>query len=133
MLGSRLVEMREAAVGVKGKSAFDVFGSPDDLKLKSCATLFAAVSPAGSVFERVIEKYFGGARDEKTLRLLDSSPVAEDATGPLMTRRPPSDSLAHWTLGLWVAPVAAAAMWAAYLANPSQMSAPPGSARCGWR
>ena len=41
-----------------------------------------------------------------------------------MTRRPPSDSLAHWTLGLWVASVAAAALWAAYLANPSQMSAP---------
>ena len=40
-----------------------------------------------------------------------------------MSRRPPSDSLAHWTLGLWVAPLAAAAMWAAYLADPSQMSA----------
>jgi uncharacterized protein (DUF1810 family) len=78
VLGPRLVEICEAALGVEGKSAFDVFGSPDDLKLKSCATLFAAVSPAGSVFDRVLEKYFGGARDDRTLRLLDSSPAAED-------------------------------------------------------
>jgi uncharacterized protein (DUF1810 family) len=70
VLGPRLVEICEAALGIEGKSAFDVFGSPDDLKLRSCATLFAAVSPAGSVFERVIEKYFDGARDEKTPRLL---------------------------------------------------------------
>jgi uncharacterized protein (DUF1810 family) len=70
MLGPRLVEICEAALGVEGKSALDVFGSPDDLKLKSCATLFAAVSPAGSVFEQLLAKYFGGTRDEKTLRQL---------------------------------------------------------------
>jgi uncharacterized protein (DUF1810 family) len=40
------------------------------MKRKSCATLFAHVSPAGSVFHRLLDKYFGGERDEKTLRLI---------------------------------------------------------------
>jgi uncharacterized protein (DUF1810 family) len=70
VLGPRLVECCEAAVGVEGRSAAEVFGTPDDLKLRSCATLFAAVSPAGSVFERVLDRYFGGERDEQTLRLM---------------------------------------------------------------
>jgi uncharacterized protein (DUF1810 family) len=74
VLGPRLVECAEAALGVEGRSAFEVFGSPDDMKLRSCATLFAVVSPPGSVFERLLEKYFGGRRDEKTLRLLGSPP-----------------------------------------------------------
>jgi uncharacterized protein (DUF1810 family) len=73
VLGPRLVECAEATVGVQGRSAFEIFGSPDDLKLRSCATLFASVSPAGSVFERVLEKYFGGERDAKTLRLLGTA------------------------------------------------------------
>ena len=46
------VECAEAALGVEGRSASEIFGSPDDMKLRSCATLFASVSPAGSVFER---------------------------------------------------------------------------------
>jgi uncharacterized protein (DUF1810 family) len=70
VLGPRLVECAEAVLGVEGRSASEVFGSPDDIKLRSCATLFAAVSPAGSVFERVLEKFFRGVRDEKTLRLM---------------------------------------------------------------
>ncbi|HWL72515.1 MAG TPA: DUF1810 family protein [Burkholderiaceae bacterium] len=49
-----------------------MFGSPDDTKLRSSATLFAHVSPAGSVFEQVIDKYFSGERDSKTLRLLSA-------------------------------------------------------------
>ena len=70
VLGPRLVECAEAALAVEGKTALDVFGSPDDLKLRSCATLFAHVSPKGSVFERLLDKYFHGERDAKTLRLL---------------------------------------------------------------
>jgi uncharacterized protein (DUF1810 family) len=57
-------------LGVEGRSAHDIFGYPDDVKLKSCATLFARVSPAGSVFDRLLDKYFQGARDDKTLRLI---------------------------------------------------------------
>ena len=70
-LGPRLVECVEAALGVEGRSAREIFGTPDDLKLRSCATLFAEVSPAGSGFERLLAKYFGGERDVRTLRLLD--------------------------------------------------------------
>jgi uncharacterized protein (DUF1810 family) len=48
-------------LGVEGRSAYEIFRSPDDIKLKSSATLFAYVSPAGSVFERVLEKYFAAS------------------------------------------------------------------------
>ena len=64
----------EAALGVERRSAFDIFGSTDEKKLKSCATLFACVSPAGSVFHRLLDKYFQGERDRKTLRLLGIAP-----------------------------------------------------------
>ncbi|MFI5453896.1 MAG: DUF1810 domain-containing protein [Isosphaerales bacterium] len=70
VLGPRLLECAEAVAGVEGRSATEIFGSPDDLKLRSCATLFACVSPPGSVFDRLLEKYYGGRRDGKTLRLL---------------------------------------------------------------
>jgi uncharacterized protein (DUF1810 family) len=74
ILGPRLVECAEAALGVEGKTATEVFGSPDDLKLKSCATLFACVSPEGSVFHRLLDQFYGGGRDEKTLRLIGRDP-----------------------------------------------------------
>ena len=70
VLGPRLLECAEAVVGVENRSATEIFGSPDDLKLRSCSTLFACVSPPDSVFDRILEKYFGGGRDGKTLRLL---------------------------------------------------------------
>jgi uncharacterized protein (DUF1810 family) len=70
VLGPRLGEIAEAVMGVDGRSAHDIFGSPDDLKLHSSATLFAAVSPEGSVFHQLIARYFGGTPDEATLRLL---------------------------------------------------------------
>jgi uncharacterized protein (DUF1810 family) len=76
VLGPRLVECAEAALGVEGRSASEVFGSPDDMKLRSCATLFAYVSPAGSVFQRLLDKYFQGQPDAKTLRLLGIAPKA---------------------------------------------------------
>ena len=77
VLGPRLLECAEAALGVEGRSATEVFGSPDDLKLRSCATLFARVAPAGSVFERLLDKYFGGEPDARTLRLLGVTPEAK--------------------------------------------------------
>ncbi len=71
VLGRRLVECAEALLSVEGRSAQQIFGSPDDMKLKSSVTLFAHISPPGSVFERVLDKYFRGERDGNTLRLLD--------------------------------------------------------------
>lgn len=77
VLGPRLLACAEAALAVRGRSAHEIFGSPDDMKLKSCATLFAEVSEKGSVFERLLDRYFGGERDGKTLRLLGRAPVTE--------------------------------------------------------
>ena len=79
VLGPRLLECVAAALSVDNRSAYEVFGSPDDMKLRSCATLFAYVSPAGSVFERLLEKYFQGERDSKTLTLLNA-PAADKQT-----------------------------------------------------
>jgi uncharacterized protein (DUF1810 family) len=73
ILGPRLRECCEAALGVEGRSAHQIFGSPDDLKLNSCATLFARVSPAGSVFHHLLDKFFDGTSDDKTLRLMDAT------------------------------------------------------------
>lgn len=70
ILGPRLVECAEAALRIEGRTAREIFGSPDDMKLRSCATLFACVSPAGSVFHQLLDKYFQGKRDDKTLALL---------------------------------------------------------------
>ncbi|MGH7172769.1 MAG: DUF1810 family protein [Gemmataceae bacterium] len=70
VLGPRLRECAEAAGGVEGRSARAIFGSTDEKKLKSCATLFACVSPAGSVFHQLLDKYYQSERDSKTLRLL---------------------------------------------------------------
>jgi uncharacterized protein (DUF1810 family) len=74
VLGPRLVECAEAVLGIEGRSALEVFGPPDDLKLRSCATLFANVSPAESVFERLLDRYYQGERDSQTLRLLGIAP-----------------------------------------------------------
>lgn len=74
VLGPRLVECCEAVLGVEGRSAHDIFGSPDDLKLRSCATLFARVSAPGSVFHRLLDQYFAGVPDEKTVCLTDAAP-----------------------------------------------------------
>jgi uncharacterized protein (DUF1810 family) len=70
ILGPRLKTCAEAAFGVQGKTAHDIFGSPDDLKLKSSATLFAQVSPPGSVFQRLLDHFYAGERDWKTLELI---------------------------------------------------------------
>ena len=73
VLGPRLAECAEAMLAVDGKSARAILGSPDDMKLKSCATLFAHVSPPGSVFERLLDKFYDGERDAATLRLLSAA------------------------------------------------------------
>lgn len=78
VLGPRLRECAEAALAVEGRSARAFFGSPDDWKLRSCVTLFALVSSAGSVFHRLLDKYFEGRVDQKTLDLLGALPVVRD-------------------------------------------------------
>ncbi len=73
VLGSRLRECVEAVQSIEGRSALEIFGSPDDVKLRSCATLFAFVSSEGSVFHSLLLKYFQGEGDSQTLRLIGVS------------------------------------------------------------
>jgi uncharacterized protein (DUF1810 family) len=72
VLGPRLRESVGLLLTIEGASARDIFGSPDDLKLRSSATLFACASGPGSPFAQVLAKYFGGVPDSATLRLLES-------------------------------------------------------------
>jgi uncharacterized protein (DUF1810 family) len=70
VLGPRLVECAEAVLAVEGRSAFEIFGSPDDLKLQSSMTLFEPIAGDGSAFGRVLDKYYQGRRDVKTQKLV---------------------------------------------------------------
>jgi uncharacterized protein (DUF1810 family) len=74
VLGPRLTECCRLLTTQQGKSAHDIFGSPDDMKLRSSMTLFASVEPDGSVFAEVLDKYFSGKRDPATQERLISSP-----------------------------------------------------------
>jgi uncharacterized protein (DUF1810 family) len=71
VLGKRLLECAETVLAIEGRSASEIFGYPDDMKLKSSVTLFAAVSDTHPVFAGVLDKYFHGERDNKTLQLLE--------------------------------------------------------------
>ena len=77
ILGPRLMECAEAAVNVDGRTALDIIGFPDNMKLRSCTTLFAYVSPAESVFDRLLKKYFDGVPDDKTLDLINGASDAK--------------------------------------------------------
>ena len=70
VLKDRLVEISSALLMLKTSSAADVMGFPDDLKLKSCMTLFAEVAPELDVFTKVLDKFFGGEKDRKTLEMM---------------------------------------------------------------
>ena len=71
VLAARLRECCQILLALESpSSALEVFGTPDDLKLRSCMTLFAKASAPGSVFDAVLQKYFGGQKDERTLELL---------------------------------------------------------------
>jgi len=77
VLGPRLVACAGALLAVPGRTAHDILGSPDDLKLRSCATLFAAISPPGTVFHRLLDRFFEGRPDPRTLALLDAAPPGD--------------------------------------------------------
>ncbi len=71
-LGLRLIDCATIVVHDIGRSAREIFGSPDDIKLRSSATLFARVSQQ-LVFRQIIDKYFGGKPDDRTLALLGAN------------------------------------------------------------
>ena len=71
ILGKHLVEISEEVLNLNGKTATQIFGTPDDMKLRSCMTLFTNVENTNPVFQKVLEKYFNGLPDEPTLQLLN--------------------------------------------------------------
>ena len=70
VLGPRLRECSQAVLAIENRTAHQIFGSPDDMKLRSCATLFDFVSPAGSCFAQLLDKYYSSQRDPATLKPL---------------------------------------------------------------
>jgi uncharacterized protein (DUF1810 family) len=71
ILGKHLIEISEELLNLNGKTATQLLGTPDDMKLRSCMTLFANVKNANPVFQKVLEKYFNGLPDQLTLELLN--------------------------------------------------------------
>ena len=72
VLGKRLIEISKAVLEINGKTANEIFGKPDDRKLKSCMTLFAQIKNTEPIFQKVLDKYYQGIKDEKTLQLLNN-------------------------------------------------------------
>ncbi|MDO5392433.1 MAG: DUF1810 domain-containing protein [Eubacteriales bacterium] len=70
LLRANLLEISGALLKLDSCNPEVVMGYPDDMKLKSCMTLFEAVEPTESVFGEVLEKFFGGERDQRTLELM---------------------------------------------------------------
>lgn len=70
VLGSRLINISRELLKLKSGDAHRIFGSPDDLKLKSSMTLFSMIPGADPVFQMVLEKFFHSEKDFKTLRLI---------------------------------------------------------------
>ena len=73
LLRGRLVEISEALLSLPSSDAREVMGYPDDLKLKSCMTLFMVAAPELEVFGKVLEKFFGGEKDLKTVEMVKRS------------------------------------------------------------
>ena len=75
ILGPRLRQVVKLLVAQKGKSAFEILGSPDDLKLRSCLTLFREAAVGGldrALFSKALDQFYGGEPDGGTLELLKS-------------------------------------------------------------
>ena len=70
VLGKRLLEISQALLSLQDTSAYEVMGSPDDMKLKSSMTLFVVLPETDTIFEKVLQKFYKGKKDRRTLELL---------------------------------------------------------------
>ena len=73
-LKTHLLEISRELLKHKGKSASGIFGYPDDLKVRSCMTLFSQADQEESVFQEVLDSFFNEIKDERTLRMLKQAP-----------------------------------------------------------
>ena len=69
-LGGNLKKISMALLELEENNAVAIFGKPDDIKLKSCMTLFSCISEDGSIFHKVLEKYFDGRQCKRTLSII---------------------------------------------------------------
>lgn len=69
-LGKHLQKISEALLNLDNDNATQIMGRPDDMKLKSSMTLFACADPENAVFEKVLEKFYNGHKDRRTLKML---------------------------------------------------------------
>ena len=72
ILGKRLIEISNELLKLDSDNAYEIFGTPDDLKLKSCMTLFSELENSNPVFQLVLEKYFNCEKDSLTIDLINS-------------------------------------------------------------
>ena len=70
VLGPRLRECTAMVNAAEDQTALQILGSPDDLKFRSCMTLFSLCTAEPAIFNQALEKYFDGRVDEKTVALL---------------------------------------------------------------
>ena len=70
-LRGNLIEISQALVDLKNKEILSILGYPDNLKLQSCMTLFYTVDPDCDIFKQVIDKFYNGEMDKKTLEMLE--------------------------------------------------------------
>jgi uncharacterized protein (DUF1810 family) len=70
VLGNRLIEISNELLNLETNDSHKIFGSPDDLKLHSSMTLFASLPDTNSVFQEVLDKFFNGEKDKKTLEII---------------------------------------------------------------
>ena len=70
LLGPRLDQTTQLVLEISNRTVHEIFGSPDDLKFRSCMTLFEWVAPDRECFALALEKYFGGNRDAQSLSTL---------------------------------------------------------------
>ena len=71
VLGPRLLECCEAVLKADSNDPWEVFGSPDNLKFCSCLTLFALAAPSVPIFEQLLDKFYGGQKDLRTIQILN--------------------------------------------------------------
>lgn len=69
-LGGNLKKISMALLELEENNAVAIFGKPDDIKLKSCMTLFSCISEEGSIFHKVLGKYFDGRQCKRTLSII---------------------------------------------------------------
>ena len=81
VLGGRLIRICQQLLKLESNNPTDIFGTPDDLKLKSCVTLFAALPNTDPVFQQVLDKFYNGIKDVQTIRLINITQAEDSLTG----------------------------------------------------